>query len=80
MKTAVVDSRLSHDAGKADWWIPVRPEKHGALAMAMIRWILENRCYDQRYLENANKAPARADGEPTWTNASHLVKIINGHP
>lgn len=80
MKTAVVDSRLSHDAGKADWWIPVRPEKHGALAMAMIRWILENRCYDQRYLENANKAAARADGEPTWTNASHLVKIINGHP
>ena len=80
MKTAVVDSRLSNDAGKADWWLPVRPEKNGALAMSMIRWILENRRYDQKYLENANKAAAKADNEPTWTNATHLVKIIDNHP
>lgn len=80
MKTAVVDPRLSNDAGKADWWLPVKPEKNGALAMAMIRWILENKRYDQRYLENANKAAATADGEPTWSNSSYLVKIIDGHP
>jgi tetrathionate reductase subunit A len=80
MKTAVVDARLSHDAGKADWWLPVQPNGHGALAMAMIRWILENKRYDQRYLENSNKAAAAADDEPTWTNATHLVKIIDGHP
>jgi len=80
MKTAVVDARLSNDAGKADWWLPVRPEKNGTLAMAMIRWILENKRYDQRFLENANKAAARADGEPTWTNATHLVKIVDNHP
>lgn len=80
MKTAVVDPRLSHDAGKADWWLPVRPEKNGTLAMAMIRWIIENKRYDQRYLENANKAAAKADGEPTWTNSTYLVKIIDGHP
>ena len=73
LKTAVVDARLSNDAGKADWWLPVQPNGHGALAMAMIRWILENNRYDQRYLENANKAAAKADDEPTWTNASHLV-------
>ena len=80
MKTAVVDPRLSHDAGKADWWLPVQPEKNGTLAMAMIRWILENNRYDQHYLENANKAAAKADNEPTWTNATHLVKIVEGHP
>jgi tetrathionate reductase subunit A len=80
MKTAVVDVRLSHDAGKADWWLPVQPNGHGALALAMIRWILENKRYDQRYLENSNKAAAAADDEPTWTNATHLVKIIDGHP
>lgn len=80
MKTAVVDARLSHDAGKADWWLPVQPNGHGALAMAIIRWILENKRYDQRYLENSNKAAATADDEPTWTNATHLVKIIDGHP
>jgi tetrathionate reductase subunit A len=80
MKTAVVDPRLSHDAGKADWWLPVEPEKNGTLAMAMIRWILENNRYDQRYLENANKAAAKANNEPTWSNATHLVKIVDGHP
>jgi anaerobic selenocysteine-containing dehydrogenase len=80
MKTAVVDPRLSNDAGKADWWLPVKPGADGALAFAMIRWILEHRRYDARYLANANKAAARADGEPTWTNGTHLVKIVNGHP
>ncbi len=80
MKTAVVDTRLSNDAGKADWWLPVQPNGNGALAMAMIRWILENNRYDQRYLENANQAAAAADGEPTWSNAAHLVKIVDGHP
>ncbi|RMG06504.1 MAG: molybdopterin oxidoreductase [Planctomycetota bacterium] len=78
MKTAVVDPRLSNDAGKADWWLPVRPGTDGALALWMIRWMLENERYDARYLENANKAAAKADGEPTWTNATHLVKVVDG--
>lgn len=80
MKTAVVDPRLSNDASHADWWLPVKPSENVALAMAMIRWIIENRRFDQRYLENGNKAAAVADGEPTWSNAAYLVKIVDGHP
>jgi tetrathionate reductase subunit A len=80
MKTAVVDPRLSHDAAHADWWLPVKPTENATLAMAMIRWIIENRRFDQSYLENANKAAALAGGEPTWSNAAHLVKIVDGHP
>jgi len=80
VKTAVIDPRLSNDAGKADWWLPVKPGADGALAMAMIRWILEHERYDERYLKNANQAAAKEDGEPTWTNATHLVKIVDGHP
>jgi tetrathionate reductase subunit A len=80
MKTAVVDTRLSNDAAHADWWLPVKPTENATLAMAMIRWIIENRRFDQRYLENANKAAAKADGEPTWSNASYLVKIVDNHP
>ncbi len=78
LKTAVVDPRLSNDAAKADWWLPVKPGADGALAYWMIRWILDNKRYDARYLSNANKAAAVADGEPTWTNATHLVKIVDG--
>ncbi|GBD31811.1 Tetrathionate reductase subunit A [bacterium HR33] len=79
LKTAVVDPRLSNDAGHADWWLPVNPGTDGALALAMIRWILENERFDRRYLENANRAAAREDGEPTWTNAAYLVKVVDGH-
>ncbi|RMD74772.1 MAG: molybdopterin oxidoreductase, partial [Lentisphaerae bacterium] len=78
LKIAVVDPRLSNDAAKADWWLPVKPGTDGALAYGMIRWILENRRYDERYLRNANRAAATADGETTYTNAACLVKIENG--
>ncbi|RMH11666.1 MAG: molybdopterin oxidoreductase [Gemmatimonadetes bacterium] len=80
MKTAVVDPRLSNDAGKADWWLPVKPGTDGALALAMARWIIENERYDERYLRAANKAAAAAAGETTWTNATHLVKVVPGEP
>ena len=79
MKTCVVDPRLSADAGKADWWLPVKPGTDGALALAMISWILANERYDARYLANANRAAAAEDGEPTWTNGTYLVKIVDGH-
>jgi len=40
--------------------------------------MLENGRFDARYLANANKAAAKADNEPTWTQASWLVKINDG--
>ena len=46
----------------------------------MIHWIIENQRYDARYLANANKAAAKADNEPTWTQTAWLVKINDGQP
>jgi anaerobic selenocysteine-containing dehydrogenase len=80
MKVAVVDPRLSNDAASADWWLPVKPEENSSLALAMMRWILEHERYDKQYLENANKAAAAADDEPTCSDAPLLVKIVDGHP
>lgn len=80
MKTAVIDPRLSNDASKANWWLPIKPGEDGALAMAMIRWIIENERYDKAFLTNSNKAAAKADNETCWSNATHLVRIIDGHP
>jgi anaerobic selenocysteine-containing dehydrogenase len=74
-KYAVIDPRLSKTAAKAEYWLPVKPGTDGALALAMVRWIMENKRYDKRYLENANKASAQLDAEPTWTGATYLVKI-----
>lgn len=80
LKFAVVDPRLSKTAAKAWKWVPAKPGTEAALALGMIRWILDNERYDKRYLANANKAAAKQDGEPTWTNACWLVKVRDGRP
>ena len=80
LKIAVVDPRFSRSASKAWKWLPNKPGTEAAIALGMIRWIIEQRRYDARYLANANRAAATADGEPTWSNASWLVKIEEGEP
>lgn len=75
MKLAVVDPRLSETANKAHWWVPVIPGTDAALALAMARWIIGNERFDRRYLTNPNRQAALADGEPTWTDATHLVRL-----
>ena len=67
-------------ASKAWKYLPVNPGTDAALALAMIQWIIKNKRYNVAYLENANKAAAKASGEPTWTNAVWLVKIKDGKP
>lgn len=75
MKIAVVDPRCSKGAARAWKWLPVRPNGVAAVGLGMMHWIIENQRYDARYLANANKAAAKADGEPTWTQTAWLVKI-----
>ena len=74
-KITVADPRFSKLAAKANWYLPVKPGEDGALFQAIIRWIVDNGKHDARYLACANRAAARAAGEPTWTNAVLLVKI-----
>ena len=74
LKIAVVDPRLSKTAAKAWKWLPITPGTEGALALAMIRWIIDESRFDRAFLGNANKAAAARAGEPTWTNASWLVR------
>ena len=80
LKTAVVDPRMSNDAAKADFWLPVKPGADGALAFAFMRWMFEHNRFDAKFLSNANRAAATADREPSYTNATHLVVIEEGRP
>lgn len=75
MRFVVVDPRFSKTAAKAWKWLPAVPGSEGALAMGMILWVIDNERYDARYLSACNKAAAAEIGEPTWTEASWLVKI-----
>lgn len=75
-KFVVIDPRCSKTASRAWKWLPVEPINGvAAVAMGMIQWIIENNRFDARYLQNANMAASIADNEPTWCQASWLVKI-----
>ncbi|MBF0509031.1 MAG: molybdopterin-dependent oxidoreductase [Deltaproteobacteria bacterium] len=75
LKMAVIDPRCTKVASKAWKWLPVAPNGVTAVAMGMIHWIIENNRFDARYLSNANKAAAKLDNEPTWTQSAWLVKL-----
>ena len=74
-KLVVVDPRFNKSASKAHRYMAIRPGTDGAFFMALIQAILRDKKYDAKYLANANRAAAKAAGEPTWTNAVPLVKI-----
>ena len=79
-KIAVADPRFSKLASKAWKWLPIKPGTDGALAAAMIRWMIENKRYDAKFLSCANKAAALSAGENSWCNATWLVEIKDGKP
>lgn len=75
MTMVVIDPRQSKTGEKADLWVPVKPGHDAELAFGMVRWIIDNKRYDERYLRAPGKAAAAAIGEPTWSDATHLVKV-----
>lgn len=80
LKFAVIDPRLSKTAAKAWKWLPNKPGSEGAIALGMIRWIIENERYDATYLADTNLAASKAAGEPTWSNGAWLVVVKDGKP
>lgn len=64
-KLIVIDPRPTALAKQADVWLPVRPGTDGALALGMIRIMLEENLYDRRFVAD-------------WTNAPLLVRQDNG--
>ena len=80
----VVDPVLTNSdsiaVGDRSRWIPIIPGTDGALAMGMIRWIIENQRYNENFLRQPNGAAAKNAGEPSWSNATHLVITKKDHP
>ena len=74
-KLTVVDPRFNKSAAKANRYLAILPGTDAAFFAGLIQWIIKNQKYDAKYLANANKAAAKAAGEPTWTNAGLLVKL-----
>lgn len=70
----------SLSAGPGNEWLPVNPAGDLALAMGLIRWILDNERFDARMLAQPGPNAMKAAGEAAWTNATHLVVAEPGHP
>lgn len=68
-----VDPRMNNTGAQASQWVPINPGTDAALAMGMIKWIIDSGTYDAGYLQNTNQAAASADGDPTWTDSTYLV-------
>ncbi|MBI5116107.1 molybdopterin-dependent oxidoreductase [Candidatus Poribacteria bacterium] len=81
-KMVVVDPRFSNTAAKADQWVPIKPGTDAAFALAMIQHIVKNKRFDRRFLTNANLSAALRGSpkEYSFTDATHLVKIVDGRP
>lgn len=62
VKTVVIDPRFTPDAAKADVWLPIRPGTDVALMFGWIRYILENKLYDEDFVMK-------------WTNLPYLVDV-----
>lgn len=79
LKFVVIDPRGTKALSHADEWLPVKPGQDGALAMAMIRWIIDKKRFDRAYLSAPHAEAARALGYPCPSNATHLVICEPGH-
>lgn len=84
LKYVVVDPVLNHaqngPSGDRSRWIPIQPGTDSAFAMGLMRWIFENERFNAGYLAQPSKAAAEAAGEASFSNATHLVIVEEGHP
>jgi len=83
VKYAVVDPVMTNahsHASKQGDWVPIKPGSDSALVLGMIRWILENDRQDSVFLAQPSPKAAKAAGEVSWSNATHLVIDDDQHP
>lgn len=80
LEYAIVDPRAQKAVKGASRWIAPKPGHDAAIAMGVIRLLMEWGKIDSKFLSAANKAAAKAIGESSWTNATWLVKLKDGKP
>ncbi len=76
----VLPTSSSLAAGDNNRWMPIKPATDLALAMALIRWIIDHERYDAQFLTQPGPAAMAAAGEASWSNATHLLVNDDKHP
>ncbi|MEG1456455.1 MAG: molybdopterin-dependent oxidoreductase, partial [Comamonas sp.] len=70
----------SQASGDNNRWLAVKPGSDLALVMGMIRWMLDNGRFDERFLSQPGPAAMQRAGEAAWSNATHLLIHAADHP
>ena len=78
-KFYVVDPRCNVAASKGNW-IPIKPGVDAALALGIARHIVDNNLYNATFLRRPHDGAANPTGELNATDATLLVKIVDGRP
>lgn len=79
VKFVIVDPRAQNASTHAEDWLPIKPGQDGALAMGMIRRMIEQEKYNKRYLTAPNPKAADDLGHGCYANATHLVIDDTNH-
>ncbi len=81
MKLVVVDPMLNAGAEKADEWLPIRPGTDGALALAILHVLLNERgLYDAPYLKHHTNAPYLIQSDGTYVRDPETDKPLVWDP
>lgn len=75
----VVDADPAQSYGEPERIMRVRPGGHGALAMGMVRSMMEKGLYDEESLSLPTRSAADRAMSPTFSNAAWLVIADPGH-
>lgn len=79
----VVSPRLELTSTRAtdnNRWVPIMPGGDLALALGMLRWIIDQELYNADYLSLPSPAAMTKAGAVSYSNASHLFIIDEAHP
>ncbi|MCF0228141.1 MAG: molybdopterin-dependent oxidoreductase [Parasporobacterium sp.] len=63
VKTICIDPRFTPDAAKATIWLPVRPGTDVALMLCWIKYIIDNKKYDEEFVMKWTDSPYLVDTE-----------------
>ncbi len=64
-KLIVFDTRLSHTATHADYWVSPYPGSEPAILLAIVNYIIQNNLYDREFVE-------------TWWNWREYLELVEG--
>ncbi len=67
-------------AGDNNRWLPIKTGTDSALVLGMIQWIIDNKRYNQTFLEQPGSHAMDFAGTAHWCNATHLVISDESHP